>query len=73
MHGLTHGTYVRNANTQADSPHNANDDRIWDTRQGRQVGVLQQDDEALSCAIALQTGLLAVGVGWVLRLRACRS
>lgn len=34
-------------------------------RQGKQATALQQDDEALSCAIALQTGLLAVGVGCV--------
>lgn len=41
--------------------------RIWDTRQGRQAAAMQQDDEALSCAIALQTGLLAVGAGCVHR------
>lgn len=34
-------------------------------RQGKQATAMQQDDEALSCAIALQTGLLAVGVGYV--------
>ena len=34
-------------------------------RLGKQAAALQQDDEALSCAIALQTGLLAVGVGCV--------
>lgn len=47
------------------------DDRIWDTRQGAQAASLQQDDEALSCAVALQTGLLAVGVGCVHACAAC--
>lgn len=42
-------------------------DRIWDMRQGKQAAAMEQDDEALSCAIALQTGLLAVGVGCVIK------